>query len=602
MSHLVVEFAAAGPKHPGPPDLSFDELRGPAEAVARAAELLDAIEPSTRDEYVRWIGDRSVEAMSGLGPGGNRVLGDMPVWWLSSASMRDNEADPTFERLCRLIAIERAMAAERSARLVALAPDAAMDAVLARLTRERGIAYESHGVRPGRTGPSLTRALAGRLRIAARLLASAAIALPLRRIAVGPGGVSFLCTWPQTLSLDPEPRDSSFRGLLDAARRDLDAGILTVVHPAYRRPSRIVKLARRGRGSRLTALSRHVRFSDLRAVVRSATVAIACAREARRVRREAGHRFLGLDARELLDLPLLARLSSAEVGYHLALAGQAERWARSERPSALVSALELYPIARAVYHGARRGHPAVTVIAVQHATVTPGKLWYALDPRESRGQASIPLPDQILCQGEGARDVFLAGGVPAEALKLTGSPRFDALREGDLRGRGDAALILPSLDARDGIALVEAALEACDAAGLEPRVLAHPMQAAPARVAARRAEIEERPLYVAMESARAVIASYSTTGDEAIVRGLPVAIYAGLRPLVAASGWTGAAPVARTPARLVAVVRELVAGDGGVGEEARARHIHWAFHRVDGRATERCLTLIRAASEGEPST
>ena len=627
MTRVVVHFGGDAPAA-GPGDLlvSFDEGAAGAE---RASELLTAVEPLIRDAYVRWVADRSSEAMDGQGPGARRVLGGLPVWWLSTAGMKDNETETTFTDLCRLGAIDRALADHAADSLWAHGPAPDMDAVLQRLAVARGAAYESTPTPGAIRRPRLGRILAGRLALAARLLGQLVVVRGLSR-ALGrsapPGAapVRLLSFWPRTLTLGAAgPTDDIYRGL---ARRALAAGgpggaaqaaYVGVSQARFAREPRRVRelIAARRRGQPLTFLEDRLTLGDVTMPLRTLPLALACRREARRVVRGGGAPFLGVDARELLDLPALALLARAEVAYHVVVGRLAERLARDERPAAVVSPLELYPFARALYWGLKRGNDATRTIAMQHALVTPGKLWYVFDPRETSGRPeAMPVPDVMLCQGEGARDLLAGAGLREESLHLTGSPRYDALELREQRAPSTGAagrravLVLPSLDAADGEALVEAALRACAriGAGVECRVAAHPLQLAPAELARQRAPglgvpltVEDRPLYDALDDCDLAIASYSTAADEAIVRGVPVIVYAGLRPPMSSVAWTGAAPVARTWGELERAVEDGLERAPLPDAETRERHVRWVFHKLDGHATDRCLDEIRPAVREE---
>lgn len=136
-----------------------------------------------------------------------------------------------------------------------------------------------------------------------------------------------------------------------------------------------------------------------------------------------------------------AELRQSYVSYGISmfmlLTRAVERIAREYSAAGLISFLEMYHYSRALYYGTKKGRPQIINIAIQHATITPTKLWDVFSPVEI---PQMPIPDYIFTQGKMGRDIYVGSGYPAERCIITGGARFDSLLAVKPEGEIDVAI------------------------------------------------------------------------------------------------------------------------------------------------------------------
>ena len=274
---------------------------------------------------------------------------------------------------------------------------------------------------------------------------------------------------------------------------------------------------------------------------------------------------------------------------------------------------------RAAIAAARaRGIPT---LALQHGILYPRYYSYL----HAREEADCPRPDQTAVFGEAARRFLVeAGGYDAAALVVTGSPKFDDLREASRSWDREA------IRARFGVARAEklvvvasryrgirrthqsigsafpGLLRAARAlAGVQLVVKPHPAetpdgyQAAIREAGAERARVvpARADLLELLHACDALVTVESLAAVEALVLGRPVVIL-------------------NTPTNLAEMVEQGMALGVAEGEDpsealrrvlfdpettarlaaARARYVSDVACGVDGRATERIVALVRELS------
>jgi UDP-N-acetylglucosamine 2-epimerase len=266
---------------------------------------------------------------------------------------------------------------------------------------------------------------------------------------------------------------------------------------------------------------------------------------------------------------------------------------------------------------------AVPTVALQHGILYPGYYSY----RHDEDEGDCPRPDRTAVFGEAARRLLARmGRYPAEALVVTGSPKFDELlgaaRSRDraaLRAKlgllGDEALLVVASRHR-GIRETHQSIGSAFPALLRamealPKVRClvkpHPAEPAEAYEADRRAAGAERTrvlptsadLVELLQAADALVTVESLSAVEALVLGRPVVVLnmpTNLRELVSAGAALGV-PAGQDPRPAL----EAVLFDAAVRErlaEARARYLSEVAHGVDGQATARILELLRDTARG----
>jgi len=205
------------------------------------------------------------------------------------------------------------------------------------------------------------------------------------------------------------------------------------------------------------------------------------------------------------------------------------------RPKISFSFLELYLYSRAFYAGARKACQDTVHCAIQHASYSREKTFVLLHPEiEYTGYPDgcpMPKPDYVFAMGELGKEIFMEDGFPEERVFLTGSPRYDHIKIQDNHKRPEVdtvnLLIVTSLGINLEIEMVEAVCAA--AKGLKSINLmlrSHPF----ARIEEHRKfhffrdqiVLTNCPLDEDLEQADLVVVTYSTVGEEALLRGIPV--------------------------------------------------------------------------------
>lgn len=556
-----------------------------------------------------------------------RTDSDLPLWWLTALSEKNNEDRPTFQLLCDLEVVRLVLRSQ---------PDIAFgEAVIVTDNRDFYVVcrrlLEAHGISVAGSGPrrlfdpeGVIPLLAQRLRLflsqMARTVACRLLA-PLRGdTAVGPHPVIAFHTW--------YPLQWTTRGgeRMDRYYTDLPAylgrrGGLGVVYAAtflglpFREHFRLLRrFGRRhdaaGEFRDFELVDQYLRVGDvLRAHRGSMTLRyLWMERFDRRLR--ASFAWDGVSVFELLrkDLRVSFLVRIPEL---LLSATQTERFARVRQPTCLVTYLELYCYGRAVIHGAKRGHPPVTTIGYQHSTITRNKLFYRFAPGELLG---MPAPDRFVVTGPFARDVLVSSGYANDCLWLIGSPRFSGLarpasvdrpRE-DTRSalriptgrtavlvtgnifRGDTDRLL-----RETVLALRSRPDCFAIFKLHPFNRRHAERTIGALAREHRYEtwtIADMDVQALLTGADVLISSNSTTIGEAIAAGVPVInLRIGYLDLSPAAALEDAAWEAWDASGLSRAVDEIVRREGRFNRVMAARQtfVEGMFFRLDGRANER---------------
>jgi len=333
----------------------------------------------------------------------------------------------------------------------------------------------------------------------------------------------------------------------------------------------------------------------------------------------------GLNIYQLIRPELLGSFVGPHITQCLLLARGFEHLARRRPLRFVVSFLELYPEGLAVYWGAKRGRPNVTTVAYQHAGVTRMKLWYSQAQSEvvpasadaRRGIEVMPIPDRLVCQGGFGRRVFLEAGFSEESCLLTGSPRYDALRDAtDLSSlEVDAvkqlgvpsgkklAVVATAYDWNQTKALLRLVVSACRARPEWHVVIKpHPVQRAEDVAREMRMadgwedySIVDRSVPELARMADVLVTTYSTAADEAIAMGCPAIVFQDGASFFMGTFWEVAAgPIVRSSTELGKALDALT-GDADGFAEYRSRWpelIEGSFHRVDGQAHRRVTEAL----------
>lgn len=206
------------------------------------------------------------------------------------------------------------------------------------------------------------------------------------------------------------------------------------------------------------------------------------------------------------------------------------------KPKIALTFLELFPYSRAFYIGARQGSPDTVLVSMQHASYSREKTYLRLDPElEFRGRPDdcpLPKPDYVFAMGELGRTIFEECGFPAEKVLLTGSSRYEHLQDEKSHGkkartRKSKLLMVATTDRDLEMDMVEAVtIAAKRIPDVELHLRSHPL-----------AKMEEHPdfhkfrkqiqsttgtLEEDLEDAALILFTFSTVAEEAFLKGIPV--------------------------------------------------------------------------------
>lgn len=331
-------------------------------------------------------------------------------------------------------------------------------------------------------------------------------------------------------------------------------------------------------------------------------------------RKSAFRKTFDYDGKNMFDL-FKSELRVSFVGpeiYELRLLIRAiERIAKKTEIRAIISFFEMYPYARALYYGAKKGNAKIKTISFQHANCNPIKLWYVYSPEEmvQKGDyiESMPIPDYFIFQGESGKKILREGGYPEERCLLTGTPRFDCLAN---LPKTDIKITLPSNkkivliattyladDTRAIIKMVaEVAKKRDDCCYVFKGHPSCPVEPIHREFIINNSIITSENIHQLILRADVILSSYSTTADEAISLGCPaICLNTGFAVNMGSFFEIEAAPLVNNSDELNRALDMVFSSS----EDMSRFKLNWpelirySFYKMDGRATERVLKVLR---------
>lgn len=622
---------------------SCHERRVSFKEFLRAASYVEEASLVAREKYLQFVAEW---------PGHFRKNGrnfkqlftyknEIAYWWLSSASFKDTEVSPIFEYLCHMEVVRRVLKEYDFRSCMLVTHDKRMATLVAGCCAQLDLQFAVSGDLKAPRDVSLLRGLAGRVRSILFLtlnLALGRVVLPRSQQDGKSARVAFLTVYPDCVTLeDGRLQEKNYRDLPErvAERRNTGATLL-VMYPGSK-PSTLYRLWKlrkhfsQARNPKVVLLNRFLYPSDLGVALSNL---LFFARYFWIDRTDRGFResfvYDGVDVYELVGKEFRRWFLSSQIPNYLVMARAVERAVRSEGIQHLVCFLELYPLARAAYYGAKRGNRDSTTVAYQHANINRMKLWYGyrteeLIPSEATSGPFIdtmPIPDLYIFQGQNGMRILTESGYPADRCILTGSPRYDGLADlvqrphitPDSRGADHSGsdktkvLVLPSLSPHDAQELIDTSAQACDG-NTEYSILVKPhpdlpvdsyVQGAKGRHGSVDMQVVQGNLHALIQGADVIITSYSTAGDEAIALGRPVICYTGLRPCGATFLDIEAAPLVHSAVELRRSLQSIL-HDDAYRRKYQARWddlVKGSFYSLDGRAKERILEALLPETAG----
>lgn len=609
------------------------------ERIDKSTAYIDKASSVAREKYSSFIAAWPERCLIGNYNFKERFTykGEISYWWLTSASMKDNEISEIFDYLCNLEIVADVGGQEAFAECVLLSQDPLMNLIVERWCAKAHAGFlTSCRSGLGKKYP-LIKGLAGRLALLFSLLWKLIIFRVLVCFSRGESAkpaVSFFTLFPGPLEIK-ETRlfERNYCELIShiASQSQVDSIILAWWQGKFLRGWRGLWRTRRQHGRfenmRVVFLDSYLRPGDVGFVLKNFLFFLRyCWLDSYGRKFRDSFVYEGINVYELFGWEFRRCFLGAELPYHITIGRVVERAAKEENIQYLVCFLEMYPLARALYYGAKRAKPSIRTVAYQHANINRLKLWYTYRPEEIVSRAdqegryieSMPIPDRYFFQGRAGRDFLTTSGYPSENCFLVGSPRYDALSKmiqelngGKCRQRSPGSysetavkriLVLPALSLADAKDLIGACVRASvDKRAWRLVVKGHPdcpvellVKKAMDRYGSKKVEVSRSSLYELILDSDVVVTSYSTAGDEAIALGRPVVCYSGARPCMSSYFDVAAAPIVRTVEDLANVLEQMLYNQSyrEAFEKRRDELIEASFYRLDGLAKERFVASL----------
>jgi hypothetical protein len=247
-------------------------------------------------------------------------------------------------------------------------------------------------------------------------------------------------------------------------------------------------------------------------------------------------------------LPLLLRdFAGAGICRRDMLLRATTRATAQRRPKILLSFLEFFLHARAMYAGARLGSPTIQLWTAQHGAYCSDKTMCMFDPeREIEGRqdgCALVVPDRMYVMGHLAETLWTRNGFRPDRVVVAGGLRFQRMRvqARPLRERDPevTVLLVCAMTRAWDLELCEAAtLASAGILNIRLKFRDHPhyrLSKDPAFASFKHAiEVTTGSAEEDLESAQLVLFTYSGMAEEALLKGIPVWQWrwAGIMPTV----------------------------------------------------------------------
>lgn len=449
--HLLVDPAARSAADPGDgPILHWDAWEVPEGHLSLPALLRDHL-TDIRREHAAWAYDMARRDIRGrelqeVLKGGEALS----QWWCSLLYERHPKMSPHLYDIYRLRALERLLDAEGADALSVSGADPALRRALERFCRDAGLAFSSRDERPAPPAPSLLRrvydACPPMLRALARFVHwMATVRRRLPFIGDGPlrdgdgGDTGLIVTYFPNIDVG-RAEQGVFRSRYWEELDDLltqTGGRVRRLFIRFPSPQGDLDQCIRWRDGFRAKGGQGVSFHWLEEFLSAADIRAAWRRHLR-VARAAGEAFalLGDEAWRLpgsrLSLKEMFRADWEEsfAGWRglercLQQRGIAEGIRRIGPQKWYLFPLENCPWERMLTHAAHSLPGAGPVLGAQHSTIRATDFRYFDDPRTFEAPDCLMWqPDRILANGRGARDLWLAAGMPPRRCSVVEALRY----------------------------------------------------------------------------------------------------------------------------------------------------------------------------------
>ena len=621
--------------------------------ITRVTDILEKSALQARERYTEFMADWPAQTLVDERPFKEKFThrGEISYWWLTNASVKQNEFSNTFEYLCYLEIIDSMMSYDHDY-CVYTGQDALLSLLISRICVKYHLEYITNNHTKLKSNNPLQSGFVSRLWFSTKIMVAWMFfkMFRCRLQEFHSNTVGFYTIYPGTLSLSASgPKDRNYKQLPELINKRSDARSLFMVSfqpKSIKHWTTVLKsmLKRSGQtGPDYIFLEQFLKFRDILTVLANLTfVARYKCLHKYNYNFQNAFEYLGINIYELIGPEQSRCLLGNQLPDSITLANLIERCLNRYPVKYLMCFLELYPSARAIYYGASKSMKPVKTIAYQHASINSMKLWYNYSKDELTNINdnvgpfinAMPIPDTYFFQGQLGQNIIVDSGYPLDRSVITGSPRYDNLaqRKNSLNTQELAPndhfedkpskptpvqiLIVPSLSLSDSLSLIEACLIAwkrsheyySQTVPIEMIIKPHPSVTLTKEILnlSNRYDcncISESldDLYDLIINSEIVITSYSTAGEEAIALETPVICYSGNKATISSFMDIPAAPIAHDAEELDDMVKKFIDTEGNPFYDPHFINkykMHWptlvdnAFYKLDARASERMISEL----------
>ncbi|MFZ5447611.1 MAG: hypothetical protein ACOZFS_03115 [Thermodesulfobacteriota bacterium] len=586
----------------------------------RAREVAQTVRKEARQLYIDMV------AQLGVAPCGNRTFrqvlskpGQASRWWYHRVAFKSCESDPTYEYIIWILTIQAIVQQEKIRQLVLVGAPSEVAAVLK-------IAFpveEIDSQRPQRLWRLLLRGLASRVKWAIILTWQI---LKLRRHYAPPDQlyqVAIFGFWDWSVWWDAARRvlwDRYMARLPEELQQNgiVSAGWLAWLDP-YGSGGKVKSVKEllaplRGRNE-VDILQGFLRPSEVFSAMANFAPLAIFLRTRSTLKFRKTFQQKGLDFYPLFAWPLFYGFLDANIPHCELIALATSKACRRHQPRVVLSFLEHFPAARALYEGVRQTGANTKCVNVQHASYNHEKTFLFLHPAlEFQGQpdgCAVPHPDLVCALGPLGRELFLECGYSPEQVLSTGSPRYDYISglaartkpdpwEKDRPQNGHVRLLMVSSLSLD---LEMEMLEAVNAATrglnqIELYLRSHPMQPIERHPDFGRyrnyVELTRGSLEEDLARADLVLFTYSTVAEEAFLQGKPVWQWLPLKFNASALAEIASIPQFASVKGLRASLQEFLNNPQLPSDTMRQQAFDRLFYLVDGGSVTKITEIVRS--------
>ena len=575
---------------------------------------------------------------------------EISYWWLTDASVKQNESSLTFDYLCHLELINSTMNMSYS-KCVYIGHDNLLSLLVFRLCEKHNIHFISLNLPRVKTHLSVIHGILSRFWFAFKILWIWIFfkVFNFSKPELSSNVIGFYTIYPSTSFLeDSSLNDRNYRQLPEIINNQSDRKALFCVsfHPKnlshWMTALKSITTRQNANKPNHVFIESFLTFNDVIVVLMNLVFVskyIMLHKYNATFRRS--FEYLEIDIYELIGLEQARSLLGNQLPDSIILARLTERSLNKYPMTHLICFLELYPSARAIYYGASKSKTSIKTVAYQHASINSMKLWYSYSEKEivrshskpDKFISSMPIPDMYLFQGNLGRSIITESGYPEDRCLVTGSPRYDRLArirktidshqqitsqqpDNTQKSKAKQVLVVPSLSTSDALELIETTLLAWQQGrseydnGIPIQITIKPH---PATILSNKLNVlidkykcecmseSSEDLYTLILKADVVITSYSTAGEEAIALQTPVICYAGTSVTMSSFLDIHAAPIVHDPEELDNVLKKVISPEDHPLHDPHfitPYQDNWqflidqSFYRLDALASDRIISEL----------